>query len=287
MANISVIDTVKESYELIVEHWKEVAVPLIILLLLSGTGSFGGNSLSRESTGSSGPQDYSSAANSMLANAMTGGDELFALGALAIGLIALIVVVLFIFSVLQQSIWFYTYEHFYSLLTKKKLSTDWKPRFERQGIKAFFYTLFYWLMFILFFAVPVVMMFPLLGAFSSSARLDTSELLSSLIPVLGVAFACFIAFLAVSFFLSFAWIYYAMDGFPFFDSLGKSFSLARGNIWLLVRFVGIFLLLGLAAGIGLLVLCCFAFILSPIVQVFLGLLSGVTLMKLKLAVEKK
>jgi len=283
MAPISVTKTIKESYDLILEHWKDVAAPLIILLLISGGGQFGGKSFSPGSL-NSGSRDYSP--DSLATNAMTDMGPLLAMGTIVFVLIGLVAVFVIIMAILNQSTWFYTYEHFHMLLTKRKITEDWKPRMERHVLKAFFYELFNLVLVLVFIAVPIAIILLVPGLFVLDPAADIMVKLSSILPAIMIFVIFLFLLLALQFFLVPMWVYYAMDRLPLFESVGKAFSLVRDNLWLFVRFVGIFFSIGTAAAIGLIMLCCFSFILSPLVHVFLTLLSGVTLMKLKLAVEE-
>ncbi|MCX6769151.1 MAG: hypothetical protein NT051_00520, partial [Candidatus Micrarchaeota archaeon] len=145
MAKISVLETARESYEIIRAHWKEVIVPLLVIFLISGASSFGsgfsrsfGNSYSSQNTGHS--------SGSALASAMADSGALIAtLGVFILVIIAVVIVVALILAILQQSLWFYVFEHFHALLTKRKISEEWKPRMKRQAGKSTFYLFFLWL----------------------------------------------------------------------------------------------------------------------------------------------
>ena len=79
----------------------------------------------------------------------------------------------------------------------------------------------------------------------------------------------------------------AMDRLPFFQSLGRSFSLVRRNFVHFLVFAIIFAMLGVGSVVASIYACCFSFILMPVLAVFFALLSRVTLLKMKLAVEKQ
>jgi len=277
MAKVSVIRSIEESYELIKEHYKEVLIPLIFLMLLSGAGSMGGSSYS--SRGGSGGKSVDS--GSLVANAMADSGALVSgLGALLVIIIVAVVIFVIAFAILDRAIWFYVFEHFYSLLTKRKLPSSWQERMKANTLRSAVLYFFGMFLLLLFIVVPMVISYFMLN-------IDLSQGIWALMPLLWVFIAVLLLFLAISFMIMPLWIYYAMDRLPFWESLSRAFSLVRDNFITFVKFTGIFLVIGVAAIIGIIMTCCFAFITSPIITVFLQLLSGVTLMKLRLALDKK
>ncbi|HIH30686.1 TPA: hypothetical protein HA243_04755 [Candidatus Micrarchaeota archaeon] len=131
-----------------------------------------------------------------------------------------------------------------------------------------------------------------LPAITSALQAKTpGELFSGLVDALSTALIAFLGAILVmwvmGFFFSALWMYYAMDRNGFFDSLSKSFSLVSSNIleFLIVGIIfGLLMLGGWALAVAC---CCFAWVISPVLDVFLTVLYGITLMKMKLALEKK
>jgi hypothetical protein len=283
MGKVDVLQAISDSFGLIRAHYREVALPLIVLLVLSGAGSFGGSSFSN-SFGNRYSDKYSSSDNP-LSNAMTGLDtSLLALGGILIAIIVAIVVLAIVLSILERAVWFYVYEHFYSLLTKKKISQDWKSRMERHSIKATALWLFWLLVFLAIFALPALQLWGSISVLSGASGL--SGLWNALAPFLLLLFAAIGLLLLVGFLLSPLWIFYAMDGLGFGESLSRAAGLVMGNVWTFFIFSFIFFFLGIGGSIVAFASCCLAYIVSPVISVFLGLLWGVSLMKVKLALEK-
>jgi hypothetical protein len=279
MANVSVIKAVEESFQLIRDHYKEIAVPIIVMILLSGVGSLGGMSLPR-SSGNQGTSPYYNA-DAMFANAMsTGSDLLAGLGLAAIlGLVAIVLVIAFILGIINQAVQFYAFEHFYAILRQKKITENWQQRMQRLTIKSLFYTLFRLVLFGAVFGLPLLAIF-----FAAPSMLSLQP--ENILMLIALLVSLAILAVAVGIFFIPLWVYYALDRLPLSESIGKSISLVSGNLVVFLKFIGIFIVIGIATAIGLILTCCFMYLLSPVVQVFLTLLSGVTVMKLKLALEE-
>lgn len=271
MANIDVISLIFESFGLIRAHYKEVAFPLVVLLLLSGTGHIGGSSFS-DVFGSEGSRSAGQDEGSEIANALFDSGGLSAeLAGVILIVVAIVVVLAFALCALDMAIWFYISEHFQAILTKGKIAKEWQSRMSAHLPRAFFMTLFE---------------FILLGAIIAAV---VAIALSYQSLGLALAIALFalvmLAFLCISVFIIPAWAYYAIDRLPFFTSLSRSFSLVRGNLAHFLVFAIIFLLLGMGSGAASVAACCFSFIVAPILTVFFALLSRVTLLKMKCAME--
>ena len=271
MGNIDVIKAVFESYGLIKKHYNEVALPLVVLLILSGAGHLGSNWSTGGGSGSGSSSQASGNANALM-NALSSPDALAGLLSVFLGVLLLVliafVILAIIAAIVDQATWFYVYEHFYAILRGKKLSEDWKSRMKRHSVKAIIIGLFWLAVAALVLGVPLLLMV------GSS-------------PIGWIAIALGVLVLIVlAFFLLPMWVYFAMDGMKIGDAMGKSFSLVSRNIgsFLLLGFI---MLLAMAGQIiVMVVLCCFAFIVGPLLQVFFALLWGITLMKMKLALEK-
>ena len=274
MANIDVISLIFESFELIKARYKEVAVPIMVLLIIAGAGHFGGSSLSdalgSQRSGSLGHYD-----SSPLSNAMSGSDALLAglTGGVLLVVLAFVVAMAFAMAVLSMAIWFYMSEHFNAVLIKKKIAQDWQARMKRHIIKAFVMALFE---------------FALIGsAILAGVGIALSYSTIGLIGAVVLFALLAIAFVCLGFFIIPAWMYYAIDNLPFFESISRSFSLVSGNITHFLVFAIIFAMLGIGSGLASIYACCFSFILAPILTVFFALLSRVTLLKMKLGIEQQ
>jgi hypothetical protein len=269
MAKLDVIALIFDSFDLIRAHYREVAFPLVALLLLSGAGSFGGSSFSK-GLDSRGWQDSTA---SGIANALSGSGALMAglAGALLLIILFVIVVTLAI-AVLSTAIWYYVCEHFYAILNKKKITLDWQSRMKRHLPKAFILALLEVVMIVVFAASLFACLFVVQTSWVAAAALFL------LILIIG---------LNVGFYLIPVWVYYVLDNLPLFESISRSIMLVKNNVFHFAIFAAIFVLLTMGAFVGSLSACCFAFIVMPVLMVFVTLLSRVTLMKMKLAAEKE
>ena len=281
MGKVDVIQEIFDSFGLIRQHYMEVIIPLILLLLISAGAS--GGSLFGSRGNSSFPSSFSAspAANAMVDGGI--GAALLALGGMLLVLVAIGIVLVIIMVVLERAVWFYVYEHFYSIIRKKKITQAWQQRLKRLAIKAVVIDAFWLVILAIIFALPISIAWNAMGSLQEPT-------FAGVIAALGPAALAFIVALLVlavlGFLLTPLWVFYAMDGLGFFGSVSRSLSLVAGN---LVSFLLLGIIFGLLAAGSLyasLVACCFSFIVAPILSVFIGLLWGVTLMKVKLKIEK-
>src|SRR3989338_7462151 len=161
MGNIDVIKAVFESYGLMKKHYNEVALPLVVLLILSGAGHIG----SKWSTGGGGGSSSSSQASgnaNALMNALSSPDAFSSLISVFLGVLLIVLVIFVILAIIaaivDQATWFYVYEHFYAILRGKKLSEDWKSRMKRHSVKAIIMGLFWLFLAALVLGVPLLLM---------------------------------------------------------------------------------------------------------------------------------
>jgi len=273
MANIDVISLIFESFALIRARYREVAVPLMALLLLSGAGHVGNYSLSDlfSSKGSGSASQYN---GSPLASSLSDSGALMAgLAGVLLIIIAIVAVVAFVISVLRMAVWFYVSEHFHAILVKKKITKEWQQRMRSHLPRAFVMALFEFILIIaLILAIAAIVL-----SYQSTGLVGA--ILLSMLLVL--------AFICLGIFLAPAWIYYAIDRLPFFQSLSRSLSLVRRNFVHFLVFAIIFFMLDMGSVIASFYACCFSFLLMPVLIVFFALLSRVTLIKMKLAIEKQ
>lgn len=283
MAKVDVIQEISDSFGLIKKHYKEVIVPIVILLLFSA-GASGGSYFSRGFGSSS---SKSADSNSLIANAMSSSSldsMLVALSGVLLAILAVVLVVAIVLAILHRALWLYVYGHFYSIINKKKITQDWQSRLKRFAVKAFVLDAFGLVLMVAIFAIPAITIWNTLT--SSGSPSFQAALLASLGTVAVTLIGALLVLLLVGFFLTPLWVYYAMDGFSFFDSLGKSVSLVGGNVVTFLLLGAVFLLLGIGAAVVAVVTCCFSYVVSPIIGVFLSLLWGVTLMNVKAKLEK-
>ncbi|MCX6772655.1 MAG: hypothetical protein NTV88_02700 [Candidatus Micrarchaeota archaeon] len=275
MGKIDVISALFESYELIKAHYKEVALPLVILLILSGAGhlgsNWGGNGLGSDKSSALGSGSQGGIANALSSPAVLAGVLSLLLGALLIVLVIFVILALIV-ALVGQATWFYVFEHFYALLGRKKALQEWKPRFKRLIVKSLILGIFWLVILVTLVAVPVIL-------FIAESPL-----------ALPVAIIAVLALLILAFFLQPIWVYFAMDDMKIMDAAGKSMSLVRNNMGSFLLFGFIVLLVsagGMAASLFITITCCLvAPIVMPFINVFFGLLFGITMMKMKLALEK-
>ncbi len=284
MGKADVIQAIFDSFELIKLHWREVIIPLAILMLVSAAGGMGGSSFSNSFGGRGSSSSSSLLDNSMITNAMSdAGSSFLALGGLLLAVVLAIVALAIVITVLDQALWFYVYEHFYSLLCKKKIRREWQERMIGHSLRAIALMVFWLALLALIFALPVLQAW---NVISSIQQLSVSSIVPVLSSIVAPLMLGFLVLLVVGFLLTPLWIYYVMDGFGFFESVSKSLSLVAGNLGTFLIFALLFFLLHIGAAIVSFAACCFSFIVSPIASVFVALLSGVTLMKIKLQLEK-
>jgi hypothetical protein len=285
MGKVDVIQAIFDSFDLLRAHWREVALPLLALVILSGAGSFGGSSFSNNRSLSglfSGNGKMADTAGSLVANALSGG-ALLALGGIVFVIIALLIVFAIALCILNETIYLYVCEHFYALLRRKKVGSDWKARMKRLGWKAAVLEAFGLAVLVILFAFPALQVWNAVGLISSGSPESFVASLGSIALWTGAAI---LLLLTIGFFLTPLWVLYAMDGVPFFESLSRSVALVMGNATTFSLLGAIFLCLGIAAVLASLASCCLSWIVSPVIGVFLSVLWGITLMKVKLAVEK-
>lgn len=282
MGKVDVISAIFESFELIRKHYKEVMVPLLVLLLLSGAGSMGGSSFSR----GFGNGEKAASGEAGLANAMTGlGTGVLALGGLLVAIIAAVLVAMLVLMVVCEATQLYVYEHFYAILNKRKIKAKWTERFGRLAVKSIAMFIFRAAIFAAVFILPLLQLW---NVISTLEAMSVAGIIGAVLSV-GLALAAgFALMLIVSFVLTPLWVYYAMDGNGLFDSAGKSVSLVVGNLssFLLLGFVFLLIGIGTVGAAALSACCCLSWLVAPVLSVGFSLLYGVTLMKVKLAIEK-
>ena len=283
MGNVDVIGEIFESFELIRKHYMEVIVPVILLLLIYA-GARGSSIFSGMSGGSH--QSSSFLSGAMLANAAYADPStlLLALGGLVLVALALLVLLVIIFVILEKTLWFYVWEHFYAIICKKKIKQTWQQRCKRLAIKAVVVEAFWLLVCLVLFAVPSSMAW---DAVSHLQQPTFAGFISALGPAALALIAALLVLVVAGFLLTPLWVFYAMDGLGFFESASRSLSLVGGNLITFLLLGIIFGLLGIGSALASATALCFSFIVSPILTVFIGLLWGVTLMKVKLALEEK
>lgn len=301
MGKIDLIQTVFDSYALLKAHYREVAIPIIFLLIASGIGHMGGSGGGRGSSFSDKYDDSGSAGSStanafgslLLVNAMGSLESMLGIGVVAIILliIAMIVIGLVIY-ILNFAVQFYVFEHFYAILLQKKITGSWQERMTKHTLKVLVIQLFWLVVTVALFALPAFQIWSSIPLLANAFQADTdSEMLSGLIsvlsPVLVMLLIAGFAMLLIGFLLSPLFVYYAMEGRGFFESMGKAFSLVTGNLFEFLLISAAFGALGLAGWGASIALCCFAWIISPIIDVFLALMWGLTLMQMKLKLEAK
>jgi nitroreductase len=135
------------------------------------------------------------------------------------------------------------------------------------------------------FAIPAWQVW---SSFSSADISEFSDIIAPLLTSLFWIAAGAAALLFAGFFLAPLWIYYAIDGRGFFDSIGRSVWLVMGNFWTFLTLSLVFFGIGIGTIIVTFasIFCCLAWLVSPVLSVAASLLYGVTLMKVKMALEK-
>lgn len=272
MADIDVIALIFESFALVRARYKDVAFPLMVLLLLSSAGNFGGTSLSDLAGHDEAASDDYGA--SPIASALSDSGEIWAgIAGLGLALLALLVAFAFAITMASLSIWFYTCEHFYAILRRKKAQGAWEQRMARHVPRAFVMALFEFFLFGAFAAA-------IIACFAAAPS-------AGIAATLALFAATFLIAVFAALFIIPAWAYYAMDSLPFFTSIDRSITLVRGNLWHFIIYAAIFFLLNLGVAAASIYACCLSFIIVPLFAVFFGLTSKVTLLKMKLAIEKE
>ncbi len=282
MGKVDVIGSVFESARLIRAHYNEVAVPLLVLILISGAGSMGGSGFSRN-MGSGGAGALTG--SSLFADSMLGNGTL-ALGGLLVVMIALFVIAVIALCIVSEATHLYVFEHFYSILNKKKIKENWTARFGRLAIKGVAIQALWLVIVVAAFILPALQFW---NAVSALQSITAAGLIGAFASILLLLAAGLLLLLVAGFVLSPLWVYYAMDNRGIVDSIGRSITLVMGNLGAFLMLWFIFALLGVGVGGVAIVtsLCCVGWLVTPIASVFMSLLYGVALMKVKLAIEKK
>jgi len=281
MADVDVIESIKRSYKLLESHYKEVALPIIILLLINAGGTIGGSLMK-------GGRSDSSSFSSYLSNAMDGAFLFYYLAATTLVIIAIGAVFIVAMTVLYQAVYFYVCEHFYSIMRKNAIKESWQGRMKRLALKAFVLLVFWSILVAVIFALPVLSFFDSMGKLAGGAGklAGFGSLVEALMPSILLLLAAAAVLLVVHLFLLPLWVFYAMDGYGFFESISKSVDMVRGSIFTFFAFMLVFVALGVAGVVVSIASCCLSYIVSPIVTTFIGLLSGITLMDIVLQLKK-
>lgn len=290
MGKADVIQAIFDSYGLFKEHYREVAIPLIFMLIVSGLGHIGGSGGSRSYSGSW--PDSGESSPSMIANAIGAPDIWGSIGLALLAIILAVLVIALALYILNIAVQFYVFEHFYAILLKKKISDGWQGRMARHTAKALVLQLFWLAITAALFALPLLQAWNAVPQIADALKAKSgaalfSGLVSALSGVLLLFVAALLAMLAAGFLLSPLWVYYVMDGRGLFESVGSAVSLVAAHPLEFLAVGLIFGLLGIAGWGAALLFCCFAWIISPIIDVFLIVLYGLTLMKIKLALETR
>ncbi|VVB58441.1 Uncharacterised protein [Candidatus Anstonella stagnisolia] len=295
MANVDVMKAISESFNLLKKHYQEVAFPIILLILLTGVGNFGGSTIGKNFSpmlsGTSSTQaasnfpDYSVPVNA-LTGTPTGANFPAAIGGIILIAILALMLISLVAMVFNRATLLYVYGHFYALLNKKKQKEGWQGRFKRFTIKAIVLEAFWILLCIILFALPAFMLWNAISQAAATGNAP-SGMLGSMVLALAVAALSVLMLLIVCFLLAPMWIFYAMDGCGFFDSMGKSFTLVSGNLVTFLVLGIVFFALTIAGVAVSIATCCFSYVVSPLISVSLMLLYGITLMKIKMALAKK
>ena len=267
MANIDVIALLFDSFELMRAHYHEVAVSLAALLLLSGAGYVGGSSVSNGFGSGQGPS------LSNIDNALSGEDGVMAeLTGVLLFAISIVVAMAFAMAVLSMAIWYYVIEHFYAILNKTKIAHEWPLRMMRQLPKALVMAL-----------LDVV----LLVAFADSIAVCLFVVQISWVAAAVLFLIVLIFWLNTGFYFVPVWAYYVLDNLSLFDAISRSIALVGGNSVPFTVFAMIFVILNIAALAGSMLAGGFAFISMPFLMVFITFLWRVTLIKMKMAADKR
>lgn len=275
MAKIDVISMFFESFELVRKHYHEVMIPIVLLLLMSGTASIGADSIGRVFTSLGRGFATDSFASAAATTSSTVAPQIpttflpFVGGAL-LAIAAAVMTAGLVLVIFHQSLTFYVYGHFYSLLRRKKISTGWEERMKKYAIKSLVLLVFWCVVILVFIALSLLV-------------ISLGNLLIQIAAALVVLFLL----LSVGFYTLPLWVYYVLDSMPFFASLSKSFCLVKDNAVTFTIFTLILLLLGIGIALASMAACCFSSIVAPLLGVMLSLVSGITVMKMTLALGKK
>ncbi|MCX8198278.1 MAG: hypothetical protein N3F07_03775 [Candidatus Micrarchaeota archaeon] len=270
MAKIDVFEEIQSSANLIRKHYLNVIVPIIILLLFNAGagGSIG-----------SGASDFLGGLRESKPSYLPGAmlPSSFSEAALFIIIfIALLVLLAIVGLLLHQAVSLYVFNYFHSLLHKRKIDEGWQSQIKRFFVKALVLGALGLLILVATLGIPLLMIY---SSFVSSAQKDIVQLILQSIfwLVLGAA-----AYAAAMFLISPLWVLYAIEGRGFFQSLKASVSLVLKNLVPFFLLWVIFAVLYAISAIISLVsaLCCISWLVSPVVEVFLSLLYGVTLMSM-------
>lgn len=276
MEKVDVLTVIVDSFELAAAHWREVAVPLALILIpsvamgivISFFNIFGTLS-DLQSPGLS--------SDSLAAGAMSGGSALTdAFASLGIGVVIFAISTFIAYAILSSAVHFYIYEHFYSLITKKQIRQGWQERM------------------IKYIKKTVVITVATLGVCAAFMILLGIVVLSfSFIGLVGAIIAAVllliasVALMVLFMMASPMWIFYVMENDGFFASISKSISMVKKNFWTFLAFFVVMEVISIVVSIGAVLTCCLTYVISPFLQTAVGLVSAIGLMKLRLLLGEK
>lgn len=275
MEKADVMKEISDSFGLLRAHYREVLFPLLVLLVLSGAGHFGFSGLRWTLDRPFGqlhpalPENASPFANAML----DASSFLLLAGGALLALILAYAAIAIVSAILERAVWFYVFEHFHAVIRKKRPPADWQQRMKRHAVKSVVFMVFWAILAVAVFAVPALQAWDFLSSSGSFFSFFATFVIA------------IVVFLGLAFLLLPLWVFYAIDGHGLFESVSKSASLVGRNLVPFGIYAAVFFaiwILALAVSIGA---CCLSFIVAPVAFVFIQLLSGVTLMKLKLVLE--
>jgi len=267
MAKTDFFKALNESSQLLEKNLQGIAVPLAAILLISIASGLAGFLISQAvpflpfiSLADKTPKSMQD----------TGISDIFLLSFAALIILSILV------SWLSSAISLYIAQYFNAVMTKKKMPEDWVGVIVSNMLKSLVVFVLLSIIFIAISAVPAAITYLISTQYSGVA-----VLVAGVVALLVVT----LLFAVVSFFLSPLWIYYVVDGNGIFQSIGKSVALVRENISAFFLLYAVFLVISFGAAMFSSVVCCFSFVISPIVMTLVTILYQITMMRIKMDSE--
>ncbi|MFA5929771.1 MAG: hypothetical protein WC861_02720 [Candidatus Micrarchaeia archaeon] len=265
MAKTDFFKAFNGSSKLLEANLKGIAIPLALIMLLSMATSLASFIFLQ--------------ASQFLSPFLFGG-PLKSTDSLGIGdaywlAIAAVAMLCILVTWLTSALSLYIAQYFNAVMQKKKMPENWAGVIAGNMLRTLAMSLLILAIFAVIFGFPAAMVYLISTQYSGIGIIIAGALLFLL---------AFLLYMAASFFLSPMWLYYAVDKNGFFQSIGKSISLVRGNLGSFFLLYAVFVAISFGAAMFSAV-CCFSFIISPVLMALVTALYQITMIRMKLDSE--
>ena len=267
MTKTDFFKVLNESSQLLEKNLTGIAVPLAVILLISVALGLAGFLVSQAVQFLPFISLADETPNSMPDTSMS---DILSLSFVALILFSILV------SWLSSAISLYIAQYFNAVMKKKKMPEGWVGIIVSNMLKSLVVFVLLLIIFIAISAVPAAILYSISTQYSGVAVFA-----ACVVALMAIA----LLFAVVSFFLSPLWIYYVIDGNGIFQSVSKSVALVRENISVFFLLYAVFLVISFGAAMFSSALCCFSFVISPLVMALVTVLYQITMMRIKLDTE--